>query len=306
MKTRAFHVMLGMLLAVPAFADGVWTTDFEAAKKTAANENKSLLLEFTGSDWCPPCMALHKNVLSTETFENKATGHFVLVKLDFPNDTSGQTEAEMAQNAMLQEKYEVSGYPTILLADAQGRPYSRQVGYMNESAEDWTADLIEKKTQLAERDALMAKAAAAEGLEKAKLLDEALSGLGDAFSVSAYADTVKTIIENDPNNEAGLRAKYEGQLRLAELKKEIAAIRGEAEEKGLEDTVKRLTALLEDENRTGAEKIQIYYELIGTADTREKAVEYAKKGAESDPGSDLAERMRSFVERMEGENSGDH
>ena len=49
-------------LAVSASAGDGWMTDFEAAKVKAKAENKPMLLSFTGSDWCPPCMALKKNV----------------------------------------------------------------------------------------------------------------------------------------------------------------------------------------------------------------------------------------------------
>ena len=61
-----------------------WTNDFEAARKQAEAENKQLLIEFTGSDWCGPCIMLKKTILSKEEFIKGMKPHFVLVQLDFP------------------------------------------------------------------------------------------------------------------------------------------------------------------------------------------------------------------------------
>jgi thioredoxin-related protein len=112
-----------------AFAEANWFTNFEEAKKVALKEGKPLLLDFTGSDWCPPCKALHKNVFSTEEFTKEASGKYVLVELDFPQ--TKQLPAELkAQNSELKKKYAVTGYPTILLVDAKtGDVFGRSVGF---------------------------------------------------------------------------------------------------------------------------------------------------------------------------------
>ena len=57
-------------LAGSAFAEEGWLVSFEKAKQQAAKEGKPILMEFTGSDWCPPCKALHKNVLVKDDFKN--------------------------------------------------------------------------------------------------------------------------------------------------------------------------------------------------------------------------------------------
>ena len=77
------------------FADEGWIVDFEAAKELAAKEGKDILMEFTGSDWCPPCIALKKKVLDTDVFKTKAPEKFILLKLDSPRDKSKQTPAEI-------------------------------------------------------------------------------------------------------------------------------------------------------------------------------------------------------------------
>ena len=110
-------------LTVAAQADEGWVVDFEKAKAQAAKEGKSILMEFTGSDWCPPCKSLHANVLSKDVFKTEMPKNFVLLKLDSPRDKSKQTPEEIEQYKVLSAKYGIQGVPTIFLADAKGRPY---------------------------------------------------------------------------------------------------------------------------------------------------------------------------------------
>ena len=73
----------------PAFAGGEgWTSDFAAAKEQAAKENKSLLVDFTGSDWCGWCIKLNEEVFQHDPFKEGVKDKFVLVELDFPKDKS--------------------------------------------------------------------------------------------------------------------------------------------------------------------------------------------------------------------------
>ena len=86
------------ILSLPAAQAAYgWLVDFEKAKAQAAKEEKSILMEFTGSDWCPPCKALHKNVLIKDVFKQEMPKHFILLKLDNPRDKSKQTPEEIAQ-----------------------------------------------------------------------------------------------------------------------------------------------------------------------------------------------------------------
>jgi thioredoxin-related protein len=113
---------------VPADANAAstgWLTDFAAAQKKAATEGKDLLINFSGSDWCVWCKRLDEEVFSQKLFLNEAQSKFVFVLLDFPHNTSGQSEALQAQNQRLIDQYGVSGFPTVILADATGKPYAQ-------------------------------------------------------------------------------------------------------------------------------------------------------------------------------------
>lgn len=130
MKTKhtlAAFVAL-MIAALPALAGPKWYTDLDEAKAVAAKENKPLLVDFTGSDWCGYCIKLHAEVFDKPEFETFAK-NYVLVELDFPSKKPQPAE-EKAKNKATQAKFGVSGFPTVLLLDAKtGEAYGRQSGY---------------------------------------------------------------------------------------------------------------------------------------------------------------------------------
>lgn len=130
MKTKHTLAAIVALLvaALPALAAPKWYTDLDEAKAVAAKENKPLLVDFTGSDWCGFCIKLHAEVFDKPEFEEFAKG-YVLVELDFPNKKPQPAE-EKAKNKATQAKFAVSGFPTVLLLDAKtGEAYGRQSGY---------------------------------------------------------------------------------------------------------------------------------------------------------------------------------
>ena len=90
--------------------EGLWQTDFSAAKAKAKSEKKFLLVDFTGSDWCIWCKRLKAEVFDKDEFQNEAPKHFVLVELDFPSTKKLPDELKQ-QNETLQKKYEIHGFP---------------------------------------------------------------------------------------------------------------------------------------------------------------------------------------------------
>lgn len=104
----------------------VWMTDFEAAKKKAAAEGKDLLFNFTGSDWCPGCIQLEREVFGQKLFIHEAQKHFVFVRVDFPRKKKLSPSLEQ-QNDKLAQRFGVEVFPTVLLAEATGRPYVEAV-----------------------------------------------------------------------------------------------------------------------------------------------------------------------------------
>ena len=152
-RKAALAVGAAAILSLPLksqAADG-WLVDFEKAKAQDAKEGKSILMEFTGSDWCPPCIQLEKNVLSQEAFKTGAPKNFILLKLDSPRDKSKQTPEEIEQYKVLSKQYAVQGVPTIFLTDAKGKPYWQTVGYSGDPADKYVANLNAQLATLAKR-----------------------------------------------------------------------------------------------------------------------------------------------------------
>lgn len=121
--TYLAYFALGSAMIGSAFAktpEG-WGADVEKAFEQAKKENKPVLVEFTGSDWCPPCIAVRKAVLSKKEFYEKASKDFILVELDFPKGDEDLAK----KNQPLAEKYKVDGFPTVILFKPDGKEFNR-------------------------------------------------------------------------------------------------------------------------------------------------------------------------------------
>jgi protein disulfide-isomerase len=117
-----------------------WLTDLPKALEKAKAENKLVLMDFTGSDWCPPCKALHKTVLESKSFADYADKHYVLVVVDFPNKTEQPGELKKA-NAALAKEFKIEGYPTVILLDTDRKQLKNIVGYSGERPDEYLAEL---------------------------------------------------------------------------------------------------------------------------------------------------------------------
>lgn len=162
MKIRIFQKMTAILpvialvaisaltLAPQANAAEGWETDLAKAKATAKASGKMLLIDFTGSDWCPPCMALNKRVLSQKEFIDEASKKFVLVELDFPKKKK-LPEAQAAANEAASQTYNIEYFPTIVLTDADGKEFAR---LNSGDFPDIAASLKTLNTKLEDKDML--------------------------------------------------------------------------------------------------------------------------------------------------------
>jgi protein disulfide-isomerase len=110
-------------------ADAVWLTDLPAAQTQAKSENKIVLMDFTGSDWCGWCKKFKAEVLDTPEFQTYAASHAVLVEVDFPSKKPQADDLKKA-NAALKTQYDIKGFPTFIALDKTGKEIGRQVGYM--------------------------------------------------------------------------------------------------------------------------------------------------------------------------------
>lgn len=106
-----------------------WKTNYERALEQAKKENKKVLLNFTGSDWCGWCKKLEEDVFSRSEFEKYAEANLVMVELDFPR-TRMQSDDLKKQNQELKAKYGTSGFPNTIILNSDGKEIGRIDGYM--------------------------------------------------------------------------------------------------------------------------------------------------------------------------------
>ncbi|OIN56278.1 thioredoxin family protein [Arsenicibacter rosenii] len=120
-----------------------WNLDFEKAKSEASQGHKYILLNFSGSDWCAPCIKLKKDIFEADAFKAYATDHLVLVRADFPRSKKNQLDkAQTARNEALAETYNTQGkFPLTLLLDANGKVVKVWDGYVDKTPEAFVTEL---------------------------------------------------------------------------------------------------------------------------------------------------------------------
>jgi thioredoxin-related protein len=119
--------LLAAILPAPAL-HAEWTTDYQAALDQAKAQNKLVLLDFTGSDWCPYCQLLHKEVLAQPAFTQFANQNYILVMLDFPHQKLLPDDVKQ-QNDDLQRQFRVGVFPTLIVVKPDGKGLGRLTGY---------------------------------------------------------------------------------------------------------------------------------------------------------------------------------
>ena len=128
---KIFFILLVSFYSLTGHAQDelTWYTDMSTASDLSMKEQKPLMLFFTGSDWCGWCIRLQNEVFKKEEFIKWAKEKVILVELDFPKRTP-QEESLKAQNAQLQQIFQVRGYPTVWLVN----PEKTEDGKVNLSA----------------------------------------------------------------------------------------------------------------------------------------------------------------------------
>ncbi len=115
-----------------------WMSNFDEAKQQATKENKNILLVFSGSDWCAPCIKLDNVVWKSDIFKSEAEKFWVIYKADFPKKKANQLSQEQTEsNNKLAEKYNRNGsFPLVILLDKTGKVIG-MTGFKNISADEY-------------------------------------------------------------------------------------------------------------------------------------------------------------------------
>jgi len=136
-------IMLLMLLFVVTIGySQEWKTDFTVAKNEASSQNKNILLVFSGSDWCGPCIKLDRDIWQSAEFKEFAKNNLVLERADFPKKKQNQLAPELKKiNEELAEKYNKDGmFPLVVVLDKNGKVLGK-TAYKNVSPQEYIAML---------------------------------------------------------------------------------------------------------------------------------------------------------------------
>ena len=146
MKKLTLGLIAGLALLRFGVAAANWQTDLPTAQAQAKTENKMVLLDFTGSDWCGWCIKFKKEALDTPEFGEYAAKNLVLVEVDFPRKKEQSADQKKANKA-LGSKYHVDGYPTFVVLSKDGKEIGRQEGYAPGGATAFIAKLEKFKAK---------------------------------------------------------------------------------------------------------------------------------------------------------------
>ena len=149
---RKFGVLLILITFLISCADSnsssandknglTWHTNVEEAIAVAQKEDKSVLVQFSGSDWCKWCIKLNNEVFHKKEFADYAKENLILVNLDFPRSIS-QTEEVKNYNRSVATKYGIQGFPTVLLMDKNGKVV-KYTGYQPGGPKAYVDHIIE-------------------------------------------------------------------------------------------------------------------------------------------------------------------
>jgi hypothetical protein len=190
-----------------------WLRDLHPAVACAKAQHKDVLLEFS----VPAGNSVTANsresaVLDTETFRRSVGGAFVLVRMASSRETSPGRLTEITTCA---QRLGVARFPTFILLDADAKPYARSE-LVAADAESYLNEFQRLQQVRVRRDEALALAADAQGTERARLLDRALTAVA-AFADSEYNDVERQVIALDPQNAAGLKSKYESAVVSRDL-----------------------------------------------------------------------------------------
>jgi len=120
-----------------------WETDYEHAKETAKQEHRYILLNFSGSDWCGPCIRMHDEIFESAAFKQIAGNELVLLNADFPRLKKNQLPKEQQkQNEQLADLYNTKGnFPLTVLLTADGKLLKEWVGFPESGAEQFVNEV---------------------------------------------------------------------------------------------------------------------------------------------------------------------
>ena len=139
--------LFGTFLFATAITPSTWLNNLDKAEQIAKSEHKLILLNFSGSDWCIPCMKLRAEIFNSDAFTQYANDNLVLVNADFPRKKKDQLSKEQQrENDELAAKYNPDGrFPFTILLDSNGNKLKVWDGYYSQGAANFVNEITAVK-----------------------------------------------------------------------------------------------------------------------------------------------------------------
>jgi S1-C subfamily serine protease/thioredoxin-related protein len=268
-----------------------WLQDLEEAKRQAVKQKKDILILFLDPDWESQCKHLANDVLAKEEFQKKILPQYVHVVIDLPHLPAERVKLQDPErNERVREQFSLTKYPTIVLADAQGRPYSIKSGFEEKEAAKYCATLEKLRDDRNQRDKLLEVLEKAKGMDRLQGFQKALAYLKEKGLSSHYpsliADGAKAAREFDAGNEQGILETY-FEMEWGDQAKGIIHDPGPERNKAMEQCVARMkewkqSKRFKDPNRAA----ELYLKTAGLLEAlekREAALEFVEEAAAYQP-----------------------
>lgn len=107
-----------------------WMPNYKEALKRSKKEKKPILIYFTGSDWCGPCIILDKKLFHTSKFKTLSDRNLILLEVDIPRRLDILSPEKLKANKALQKKYRVKSFPTLMMVNHRGKKIGEKKGYI--------------------------------------------------------------------------------------------------------------------------------------------------------------------------------
>ena len=301
------RVILSILLAAGVYGGEMPVMDrLESALPVAKRDGRTILLNFTGKEWCPACIHLRTKIFASDEYKNQAGDRYVEVEVIFPRrpEEASDKEKLSANEQMLDEYHITSGFPTMVLHDENGLPFATVVGTRRTPAE-FIATLEKAQELRKQRDILLAQVEGKQGMERAEALAEAMRVVPENLRFK-YTDIVNEINELDPENTLGFKnvlvapKLYKQQLgALFQLAQSIDDMSPE----GLQMQAQRMQDFIQNTPDLQPEVAQLAWRIKSEihALRREYPQMYAdlQRAVDAAPNSGLAPRLRAGMENYE-------
>lgn len=198
-----------------------WMTDLEAAKAKAKAENKAVLVDFTGSDWCGWCVRLRSTILDTPAFQQYAADKFVLMEVDIPQNVAKIGAELHATNRAIAAKYNISSFPSMLVLSPQGDVLGGFIG-----GRDTLEHVVTPLNEALNTQAKLAEARTQTGTARATALMQVYGNLRPEFK--PYFRAVRDeIAKYDPDNTTGIHTEIAETTCFEQLGHQINSVGGD-------------------------------------------------------------------------------